>query len=176
LTTARFEIADAGYGHFQAGSPDTPLGYLFAFVLPKTVLNPLPGIYSRAEEISLDSIVLFFVISTGPSRFAAIVFGLFPALKSSRVSMLRSSSRAGRASGVEGHRLQKVFVTLELPMALILLVGAALMLRSLSALFHQCASCGQLVRAHRESNRDRPHRGAPRNYRCRSIQEVTKGK
>jgi predicted permease len=109
------------------------LGILFAFGATKAVLNILPGILPRAEEISLDGRVLLF--STGLSLFAAIVFGLFPALKSSRVNLLEILKESGRGSGGGRHRLQKIFVSGELAMALVLLIGAGLMLRSLSALW-----------------------------------------
>ena len=109
------------------------LGLLFAFGATKAVLNTLPGILPRAEEISVDGRVLLF--SMGLSLFAAIVFGIFPALRSSRVNLLDILKESGRGSGGERHRMQKVFVALELAMALVLLIGAGLMLRSLSALW-----------------------------------------
>jgi predicted permease len=109
------------------------LGLLFAFGATKAVLKTLPGILPRAEEISVDGRVLLF--SIGLSLFAAIFFGLFPALKSSRVNLLEILKENGGGSGGGRHRLQKVFVVLELAMALVLLIGAGLMLRSLSALW-----------------------------------------
>jgi predicted permease len=109
------------------------LGLLFAFGATRAVLNTFPAILPRAEEISLDGRVLLF--SMALSLFAAIVFGLFPALKSSRVNLLEILQESGRGSGGGRHRLQKVFVALELAMALVLLIGAGLMLRSLSALW-----------------------------------------
>ena len=115
-----------------AGSGGT-LGLLFALGATKAALNIFPGILPRAEEISLDSRVLLF--SMALSLFASIVFGLFPALKSSRVNLLEILQESSRGSGGGRHRLQKAFVALELAMALVLLIGAGLMLRSLSALW-----------------------------------------
>src|SRR3984957_2044323 len=109
------------------------LGLLFAFGATKAVLNTLPGILPRAEEISVDGRVLLF--SMGLSLFVAIVFGLFPALKSSRLNLLAILKESSRGSGGERHRLQKLFVAIELAMAVVLLIGAGLMLRSLSALW-----------------------------------------
>ena len=109
------------------------LGLLFAFGATKAVLNTLPGILPRAEEISLDGRVL--LVSMALSLFAAIAFGLLPALKSSRVNLQEMLQESSRGSGGGRHRLQKVFVALELAMALVLLIGAGLMLRSLSELW-----------------------------------------
>src|SRR5215472_13438102 len=59
------------------------LGLLLAFLGAKAVLNTLPGTLPRASEVSLDGRVLVFTMAL--SLLAAIVFGLAPALKSSRV-------------------------------------------------------------------------------------------
>jgi predicted permease len=109
------------------------LGLLFAFCAAKAVLNTLPGTLPRVEEISLDGRVLLFTLAL--SLFAAIVFGLAPALKSSRVNVMEILKESGRGSIGGRHRLQEIFVTIEVAMALVLLIGAGLMLRSLSALW-----------------------------------------
>jgi predicted permease len=109
------------------------LGLLFAFGGVKAVLNTLPGTLPRVEEISLDGRVLLFTLAL--SLFAAIVFGLAPALKGSRVDLMEILKESGRGSSGAQHRLQKLFVAIEVATALVLLVGAGLMLRSLSALW-----------------------------------------
>jgi len=108
------------------------LGILLALWGTKAVLGTLPGAVPRANEVSLDSRVLLFTMAL--SLFAGIVFGLAPALKTSRVNLqevLKESGRGGNAR----HRLQGVFVAGEVAMALVLLVGAGLMVRSLAALW-----------------------------------------
>jgi predicted permease len=109
------------------------LGLLFAYCGTKAVLNTLPGTLPRVEEISLDGRVLLFTL--GLSLFAAIVFGLAPALKGSRVNLMEILRESGRGSAGARHRLQRIFVASEVAMALVLLIGAGLMLRSLSALW-----------------------------------------
>jgi hypothetical protein len=69
------------------------------------------------------------------SLLSAIVFGLAPALKSSRVNLTEVLKEGGRGSVGGRHSLPRLFVALEVAMALVLLVGAGLMLRSLSALW-----------------------------------------
>src|SRR5215469_111329 len=58
------------------------LGLLLAFFGTKAVLHTLPGTLPRANEVSLDGRVLLFTLAL--SLFAGIVFGLAPAMRSSR--------------------------------------------------------------------------------------------
>src|ERR1700735_3550011 len=107
------------------------LGILFAWWGTKAVLGTLPGALPRASEVSLDSRVLLFTMAL--SLLAGIVFGLAPALKTSRVDLQQVLKESGRGSA--RHRLQGIFVAVEVAMALVLLVGAGLMVRSLAALW-----------------------------------------
>ena len=109
------------------------LGLLLAFWATKAVLGTLPGALPRASEISFDSRVLLFTL--GISLFAVILFGLAPALKSSRVNLQEILKESGRGSSGARHGLQGIFVAVEVAMALVLLVGAGLMIRSLAALW-----------------------------------------
>lgn len=108
------------------------LGLLLAFWGTKAVLGTLPGALPRANEVALDSRVLLFTMAL--SLFAGIIFGLAPALKSSRVNLQEILKESGRGLSGTRHRLQGVFVAVEVAMALVLLVGAGLMIRSLTAL------------------------------------------
>ncbi len=109
------------------------LGLLLAVWGTKAVLGTLPGALPRANEVSLDSRVLLFAM--GLSLFAGIVFGLAPALKTSRVNLEGILKESGRGLSGARHGLQGVFVAVEVAMALVLLVGAGLMVRSLTALW-----------------------------------------
>jgi putative ABC transport system permease protein len=109
------------------------LGLLLAVWGTKAVLGTLPGALPRASEVSLDARVLLFAMAL--SLFAGIVFGLAPALKTSRVNLEERLKESGRGSSGARHRLQGVFVAVEVAMALVLLVGAGLMVRSLAALW-----------------------------------------
>ena len=109
------------------------LGLLLAFWGIKAVLGTLPGALPRADEVSLDSRVLLFTMAL--SLFAGIVFGLAPALKTSRVDLQEILKESGRGLSGARHRLQGVFVVVEIALALVLLVGAGLMVRSLAALW-----------------------------------------
>jgi predicted permease len=109
------------------------LGLLLAAWGTKAVLATLPGALPRAAEVALDSRVLLFTLAL--SLFAGIIFGLAPALKTSRVNLEEILKETGRGASGARHRLQGVFVAAEVAMALVLLVGAGLMVRSLSALW-----------------------------------------
>lgn len=109
------------------------LGLLFAFWGTSAVLGALPGALPRAKDVSLNSRVLLFTVAV--SLIAGIVFGLVPALKMSRVDLQEILKESGRGGSGARHRLQGVFVAGEVAMALVLLVGAGLMVRSLAALW-----------------------------------------
>ena len=113
------------------------LGLLIAFGATRAALQVLPGTLPRAGEISageiLDGRVLLFTMAL--SLFAAIIFGLSPAIRSSRVDLQEVLRESGRGSSGARHRLQGAFVAVEIAMALVLLIGAGLMLRSLRALW-----------------------------------------
>ena len=110
------------------------LGLALAFFATEAVLGTLPSTLPRAREISMDSRVLVFAIAL--SLVAAIAFGLAPALKLSRIQLWRVIQEGGRGSSAARHRLQGIFVAVEVALALVLLVGAGLMVRTLAALWH----------------------------------------
>jgi predicted permease len=108
------------------------LGLLLAFGATKAIFAALPGSLPRAAEVALDGRVLLFTI--GISLFAAMIFGIAPALRSSPTNLQEILRQSGRGSSGTRHRLQRVFVAIEVALAVVLLIGAGLMLRSLSAL------------------------------------------
>lgn len=108
------------------------LGLLLAQWGTSAILAALPDALPRADEIHLDRHVLLF---TGAiSILTGIVFGLAPALKALQSNMHETLKEGGRGGSGARHRAQSVFVVFEVAMALVLLAGAGLMVRSLVAL------------------------------------------
>jgi predicted permease len=110
------------------------LGLLIAQWAVRVAVRILPAELPRAAEIRLDSHVLIFTIVI--SVLAGILFGLAPALKSSDLLLAETLKESGRGSSGTRHRAQSVFVVLEMAMALVLLIGAGLMARTLAHLWN----------------------------------------
>ena len=109
------------------------LGALLAAWGTRAALAVLPTALPRAEEIGLDARVLFFTVAI--SLLAGILFGLAPALKMSTPKLQDSLKEGGRSVSGGRHRVQGVFIVAEMAMALVLLAGAGLMIRSLARLW-----------------------------------------
>ncbi|HEV2181161.1 MAG TPA: FtsX-like permease family protein, partial [Gemmatimonadaceae bacterium] len=109
------------------------LGLVFAAWSMRAVLGALPAALPHTRDIALDARVLLFTLAV--SLLAGVLFGLAPALKASRINLQDVLKEGGRGSSVARHRLQRIFVAAQVSMALVLLVGAGLMLRSLAALW-----------------------------------------
>jgi len=108
------------------------LGLLFAAWATKGALAVIPEALPRTDEIGLDGRVLLFTLAI--SIFVGIAFGMVPALKSSRPDLHESLKEGGRGSSGTRLRTQNIFVAVEMALAVVLLAGAGLMVRSLVGL------------------------------------------
>jgi len=108
-------------------------GLLLAYCGMNTLLKALPAALPRSNEVSLDSRVMLFTLVL--SLVTGVIFGLAPALKATRTNLQEVLRQSGRGSSGFRHRLQGTFVAVEIALALVLLVGAGLMVRTLSALW-----------------------------------------
>ncbi|MBO0860038.1 MAG: ABC transporter permease [Chloracidobacterium sp.] len=105
------------------------LALLLAFWGVGLLRTIIPENLPRADEIGIDGGVFGFtlLISIG----AGILFGLIPALQASKVNLNDSFKDGGRSPGGRGrNRLRNLLVVSEMALALALLIGAGLMLRS----------------------------------------------
>jgi predicted permease len=109
------------------------LGLALAVLATKAIAAALPAELPRATDVAIDTRVLLFTLAV--SLLAGIVFGIAPALRTSRTNLQDVLRQAGRGASGSRHRLQGLFVAVEVAMALVLLIGAGLMLRSLAALW-----------------------------------------
>jgi predicted permease len=110
------------------------LGVLFAFVAIRSIVGLMPEFYVPNESrVAINLPVLLF--SLGVSLLTGIVFGLAPALQSSKPD-LTDALKAARSTGagIHGGRTRDVLVVTEVALSVVLLAGAALTVRTFFAL------------------------------------------
>jgi putative ABC transport system permease protein len=99
-------------------------------ILTTTVVGTLP----RADRIAIEWPVVFFAL--GLAVVTGLLFGLVPAVQATQVPLraaLNEETRGG-TGGTRQRKIRSVLVVLEIGLALVLLVGAGLLLRSFSTL------------------------------------------
>jgi putative ABC transport system permease protein len=109
-------------------------GVLLAVWATEALVRVSPAGLPRSDAIGVDARVLAF--AAGASLLAALLFGLVPALQASRPAparVLRESSHASTA-GAGRQRFRSLLVAVEVALAVVLLVGAGLLVRSFIAL------------------------------------------
>jgi putative ABC transport system permease protein len=108
-------------------------GLVFAHWLVDVVVRLAPPDVPGLDAVRLDPRVLAFTAAVSLATGAG--FGLVPALFGSRVSLTGALTDGGRGSGPQARqRLRRALVVSEIALALVLLVGAGLLLRSLHRL------------------------------------------
>jgi putative ABC transport system permease protein len=89
----------------------------------------MPPFFPRIDDIMLDGRVLLFTAVI--TVVTGILFGLAPALQSSRPNLTESLKEGGRGNvGSKGDRLRKVLVVSEVSLSLALLVASALLVKA----------------------------------------------
>jgi predicted permease len=95
-------------------------------VLPQSQLSAMPFLTS----LRIDTGILAFSVAL--SLLTGLIFGLAPALQSSKLDLNEALKEGGRqTSAGAGHRLRSAMVVTEIALAVVLLVGAGLMMKSL---------------------------------------------
>jgi putative ABC transport system permease protein len=96
--------------------------------------DAIPSLARQGAAIALDPNVVWFTVAV--SLATGVLFGALPALTTSRVDLSSAFKDAGTSAdgGWQRHRTQSVLVTLEMTLAIVLLVGCGLMVRTLVAL------------------------------------------
>ena len=112
------------------------LGVIFAYwlleLVPRFVTADLP----RISTARVDGVVLAFSVAV---CFAAtLLFGMAPALRASSTNLLGNLHEGGRSmsAGRASTRLQRTFITAEVVLASVVLVGAGLLVKSFTRLLH----------------------------------------
>lgn len=105
------------------------------------VIDLLPAIapsdIPRLDDIALDRRVLGFALAL--SLVTGLLFGLAPALQSARVNLVQSLNEGSTHSSggfrlLRGNRTRSVLAVTEIALALVLLIGAGLLIRSFATL------------------------------------------
>jgi predicted permease len=97
-----------------------------------------PESIPRLSSISIDGPVLAFTLVI--SSLTGILFGIVPALRLSRIDLNATLKEAGRNTTGDstmwgrGHNMRKLLVIAELALAVVLLIGAGLLIRSFARL------------------------------------------
>jgi predicted permease len=108
-------------------------GLLVATWGTQFAINFLPNSLPRAEEIRMDGRVLIFTLLI--SVASGILFGLAPALRLLKPRLQETLKEGGRSVSGARSRAQNTLVVTEMALALVLLIAAGLMLRSLGRLW-----------------------------------------
>ena len=108
------------------------LGLLIAALGTQAALKMLPVALPRAENIHMSGPVLGFTLFL--SLASGILFGLAPGLKVFRQSLVSTLKEGGRGASGARNRTQNALVVFQMALALVLLAGAGLAIRSLMQL------------------------------------------
>ncbi|HEY9500845.1 MAG TPA: ABC transporter permease [Pyrinomonadaceae bacterium] len=106
------------------------LAVLLAIWGTKLLVSFKPENLPRLDEIGVDARVLGFTFAV--SLITGLLFGLLPAWNASRRSVSEALKEGGRSSTAGGarQRLRNAFVVVELAVALVLLVGSGLLIKT----------------------------------------------
>ncbi len=110
------------------------LGVLVAWWGTRSLVALSPPALIDLKSVSVNLAVLGFTL--GLSVLTGIVFGLVPALEATRLDLHGSLKEGGKSVGgsTGSHRVRSVFVVTQVALALVLLVGAGLLVKSLQRL------------------------------------------
>ncbi len=109
-------------------------GVLVAYLGLSLLLGMKPDGVPRLEYVGINSTALVFTL--GISLVAGLLFGLMPAFQLSRTASFAQLHAMGRAAdqGFRSAPLRRLLVVFEIGIALVLLTGAGLLIRSFSKL------------------------------------------
>jgi putative ABC transport system permease protein len=110
------------------------LGTLLALWGVDLLLAMAPAGLPRIDEVSVNASVLLF--TAGVTVLTGVLFGAFPALHAARsnVSGMLKDGMRGSSGGVASRRARNTLVMAEMALAVVLLVGAGLLIRSFTKL------------------------------------------
>lgn len=110
------------------------LGLALAYASVRLLIAMAPAHLPRLREISINPIVVLFTF--GVALLTGVVFGMVPVLKYAGPQIANALRSAGRTASEsrERHRARSVLVVVQVALAVVLLVGSGLMIRTFAAL------------------------------------------
>ena len=108
------------------------LGLLLAYGTLTAASTLLAGQVPRAEDISVDSRVVWFAV--GMSLLTGVLAGTLPAARAGRSELNDALKEGGRSDGAVGVGTRRLLIVCEVALSLALLTGAGVMIQSLLAL------------------------------------------
>jgi putative ABC transport system permease protein len=114
------------------GGAGGALGILLAWAGVRALVATAPADLPRLDAIAIDGGVITF--TAGISILTSLIFGVVPALQLSRADPAQTLKEGGRSVTGAGKMIRRTLVVVEVALAVILLVGAGLMIRSFERL------------------------------------------
>ncbi len=111
------------------GVAGAAIGLAIAYLATWALVAAQPADIPRLENVGVNAAVVWFTLLVALAT--SLTFGTLPALQSSGTRLpvaLRESTRGGAGRG--GHRMRAALVVVEMALAVVLLVGAGLLVRS----------------------------------------------
>jgi predicted permease len=111
-------------------------GVVVARLAVPALIRLAPATIPRLEDVRVSAMALFVAI--GLAAVSAVIFGLVPAIRYTRVSVLAALRHGGRSTtdSPSRHRGRSVLVAVQTAMAMVLLIGSGLMARSFVRMMH----------------------------------------
>ena len=105
-------------------------GLLLAVWGTRALVTLSPANIPRVDTVTIDARVALFLL--GVTALTGVMFGLAPAMRASSINLTDTLKDGGRggSDGLQRNRLRSFLVASEFALALILLIGAGLMIRS----------------------------------------------
>ena len=112
------------------------LGFPLAVLGVRLLIALSPHALPRANEVRIDTGVLVFAFLV--SLATGMIFGVFPALRASRVNVATALKEGGRSgtAGRDRNHFRAALVVVEVALGVVLMAAAGLLTRSLQALTH----------------------------------------
>src|SRR5262249_22053448 len=110
------------------------IGLAFADTALQWLVSVPPTHLPRLEQLSIDASVLLFTF--GVSLFSGVLFAIIPSIRYASPNLATSLKGSSRTSshGRERHRTRNILVVVQVSLALVLLIGSGLMIRTFEAM------------------------------------------